>query len=182
MKRLGAGVTRTVYEIRGRAVKVPWGLAGYRPKAIVRGILANRSEWQQRDDVNVHAPLRTLAYVVNVYPVAEVVPRGRWWIWDVRESIWAEFMGYTPEEAKPSSWGCVNGRWALIDYDRCWDDPKGWLGAIYYWDEERLARKWARLPDGAAPDPDRSSTSGTPRSTAPRCLGDGTRSSRSAGT
>lgn len=177
MKRLGAGVTRTVYEIHGRAVKVPWGLDGLRPawrtspfpsvKQLVRGILANRSEWKQRDDVNVHAPLLTFGYVVNVYPVAEVVPRGRWDAWDDAEGIWALFMGYTPEEAKPSSWGCVDERWALIDYDRCWDDPKGWLGAIYYWDEERLARKWARLPDGAGSGPGRSSTSGSSRSTSP---------------
>ncbi len=140
MRELGVGVTRTAYAIGPWACKVP----SWRHRYLLRGWLANRSEWKQRRRDDVVAPVLTVGYLVNVSPIVLTWPRHLWGEWDEQIRPWLEFCGYSAEEAKPSSWGLFNGRWSLIDFDRCWAEPRGWVGGIYYWNQERLGRKWLK--------------------------------------
>jgi hypothetical protein len=124
------GVNRTVVLAGRWAFKLPWGLG----RVPVRGWLANRSEWRQRTRPDVCRPRWTLGHVVLVMPRAE--------------EIWGEDLDgyfYSGDEAKADSWGRFGDRWALIDFDRSWDD-RGFIGRLYWGNQERLARKWMKLP------------------------------------
>ena len=131
------GITRTVLVTDNYAIKVP----SLHHRLLVRGWLANRSEWKQSWRTDVHPPLYTLGHVVTVYRAALTLDG-----LDSSTAPWQDIPPrYTGDEAKRSSWGVVAGRLALIDYDRAWEDPRGIIGGVYYWRQERLARKWARL-------------------------------------
>lgn len=106
----------------------------------VRGWLANRSEWQQRHRPDVARPIATFLHLAVVYPRADALaPSCDQW---QRTMV---TVGYRPEEAKPSSWGRFGGGWRLVDFDRAWQYPRGWVGGLYYWNQERLGRKWSKL-------------------------------------
>lgn len=139
---LGSGVTRTVHKVGPWAVKRPGGWGGYRPAALLRGWLANRSEWKQRHRPDVARPRWTLFYIVQGYPIGRLPDQ---YLFDLLVSGWLRACGYSAEEAKPSSWAYFD-RPRLIDSDRAWQHPRGIIGAIYYGNQERLARKWMRLP------------------------------------
>lgn len=131
------GVTRTVILTHKWAIKLPslsyqWG---------IRGWIANQSEWAQRDRKDVCYPLLNLGNVVLVFLRAR--PAG------LSEGV-LKMMGYTGDEAKPSSWGkldCVSGRCrhVLIDYDNSEKDPRSRVGEWYWGKQEKLARKWSSL-------------------------------------
>lgn len=106
----------------------------------VRSWLANRSEWCQRDRPDVARPLLTLLHLVVVFPAADEVAVGRGVPWQAR----AHSHSHSGDEAKASSWGRFGHRWLLIDYDRAWESPRGFVGGRYYLHQERLARRWAR--------------------------------------
>ena len=136
------GVTRSVWLTRRWAIKVPsrygWG---------VRGWLANQSEWHQRRDPAVVAAVFTFAHVVAVYPrAARIGSADEPGPWD-----------HAPpgDEAKPSSWGWYpsahtsRGTWRLVDYDRCWAQPRTVVAALYFGRQERMARRWLALDPSA---------------------------------
>lgn len=125
------GVTRTVVLIGAWALKVP------KRTYLVRGWLGNRSEWRQRNREGVASPVFTLAHVVLVMPRAE-----RTWPEPYR---W-ESTGDDGDEGKGSSWGLFGVHWLLIDYDRYWEHPRGLVGGVYLANQERLGRKWSKLP------------------------------------
>lgn len=135
MRLIRSGITRNVILTRHWAIKVPnsyaWG---------VRGWLANRSEWRQRRRPDVNPPVFTLAYVVSVYRRAVTFTAFR----ETDPGPWQTHQG---DEAKPSSWGCPPASsWRLIDYDRAWaQEDRGWIGALYFGRQERLARRWMNL-------------------------------------
>lgn len=130
-----SGVTRTVIVTRRWAVKLAWGRCGP-----LRGWLANRSEWVRRDRPRVLAASFTLCHFITWYRRADEVGT-----WDPEDAPQASMRRLRTEERKGSSWGRFGGRWLLIDYDRAWQDPRGWVGGWYYGRQERLARKWMRL-------------------------------------
>lgn len=138
--KVHSGITRHVLVGRRLAVKWPSSYQWF-----VRGWLANRSEWKQRDRVGVNRPLVTLGHVVLVVRSARVVPDNEWasgpWRFPGEEVPWAD-----GDEAKVSSWGWFASGWRLIDFDRAWEHPRGLVGSLYYGRQERLARKWAGLP------------------------------------
>lgn len=147
MRRVTTGVTRTVYVGRRWAFKVPrLDLAGLRPGqhrvGLVRGWLANRSEWRQRHRPDVARPVATLGHLVLVMPAADHVPPNdspppcapAWW------------PGESADEAKGSSWGLFGTEWKLIDFDRAWTEhDRGLVGRLYYAGQARKGRRWARL-------------------------------------
>lgn len=151
MKLDRTGVTRFVLLTRRWAIKVP---RVYLPRPeldrgllrpvddFVRGWLANRSEWVQRRRRDVNPPVHTLAFFVSVYRRADALVHPRFA--EAWEEDHAE-IGYSYEERKASSWGRVGDRWLLIDYDRAWAEPRGFVGGIYYRRQERAARQWAEL-------------------------------------
>lgn len=143
------GVTRVVFVGERYVVKVPripWGAEGWRMTNgpfgwILRGWLANRSEWRQRARGDVVRPFCTIAHVALVMPKAEVLLEE-----DVPGDLALMLSAYRGDEAKPSSWGRLKGRWVLVDYDRAWEQgDRGWIGGLYYARQERRARRWARL-------------------------------------
>lgn len=138
-ERLGSGVTRTAWKVGRWAVKIPnWGW-------FIRGYLANRSEWDQRHRSDVNAPLWRIG-LIAVYPLAVTMDRDAADRFERDRTPVLLEAGYSQEEAKPSSWGCVDGRWLVIDFDAAWATPRrGAVGRLYYWNQERLGRKWARL-------------------------------------
>lgn len=159
-----SGVTRIVLLAGKYAIKVPY------PRKPLRGWLANRSEWIQRDRPDVNRPILTIGHLAAVYP--RVLFQGTWdpencpfqavvpsglepdEDWDPHTP-----SGYSREEAKGQSWGHggqawghgTRIRWCLIDWDRAWQHPRGWIGGLYYWKQERLSRKWAALPHDSSP-------------------------------
>ena len=131
----GRGVTRTVLRVHRWAIKLPGGHGGYSPERLLRGWLANRSEWKDRHRPDVIAPVFSLGGFLNVYPLADALVTG------VEPQPWNVFCGYSHEEAKWSSWGCFDGRWLLLDYDRAWQpEGRGWVGRWYY---GRMERRFA---------------------------------------
>ena len=145
------GITRTVFVVGRWAIKVP----SLRHRYLLRGWLANRSEWKQRRRPDVARPIITLGHLVTVFPRAQEI--GAWEPEDCPErALWPSGLdvdewdphqpcGHSTEEAKGSSWGRFGDRWLLIDYDRAWQDPRGAVGAAYYGRQERRARKWSTL-------------------------------------
>ncbi len=133
------GVTRSVLVTRRVAVKVP----SVKNRRVLRGWLANRSEWKQRRRPDVARPLVTFGHVAVVFRAADAVPSER--TWSMQRHVLIR-DGYSREEAKASSWGRFGGAWRLIDFDRAWHHPRGVVGGLYFGREERLARKWSRLP------------------------------------
>lgn len=138
MEQLGIGVTRTVYRCGRWAVKVPGGQG----RRLVRGWLANQSEWRQRHRADVARPWLTLAHVVLVMPVADRAADDTWWEEHARP--WLTAAGYSDEESKSSSWGLFGRRWLLVDFDRASDHPRTAAAAVYYWLQERPYRRMAR--------------------------------------
>jgi hypothetical protein len=134
-RRLGKGVTRTVWRVGRWAVKVPnrgW---------LVRGYLANQSEWHQRHRPDVNRPTATLFHLALVAPLADQLRDPRDDQWHLERNA----EGYSDEESKPQSWGLFGGRWLLLDFDQAWRQPRrGLVGRAYYGNQERLARKWMR--------------------------------------
>lgn len=143
------GVTRTVIVGRRWAVKLPIGLGmSFHGLAgdLVRGWLANQSEWRQRRRPGVARPRLTLLHLVLVMPAADWVGSDRFSVKGPWQSIDPADVG-ARDEAKPSSWGRFGDRWLLIDFDRAWErDGRGLVGRLYYGHQERSARRWARLP------------------------------------
>lgn len=129
------GITRTVFVFRTWVVKVP----SWRHRSLVRGWLANRSEWRQRHKPNVCRPALTVFHMVVVYPRAH-------WVGVDSGRGSGPWVGRDGDEGKASSWGRFRDRWLLIDFDAAWEHPRGLVGGIYYWNQERLGRKWAQLP------------------------------------
>lgn len=144
--KLRRGTSRTVLLAGPWAFKIAYG----QMRNPVRGWLANRSEWRQRSRPVVCRPICTLGHVVLVMPRAEF--RG------IERPFADAFTPCPPmvpglkdsddrDEMKLDSWGWFGDRWLLIDYDRCWGpDDRGLVGRIYWWNQERLGRKWAKLP------------------------------------
>jgi hypothetical protein len=137
------GVTRSVVLTPRWAIKLPWGLM----HSIIRGWLANRSEWRQRDEPGVCRPIFTLAHLVLVMPRADEV--GDDTDWDnllPNSGPWDRFDLDQGDSAKPSSWGRFGDEWVLIDFEKAWDvADRGWVGRLYYGRQERLARKWTTM-------------------------------------
>lgn len=132
-------MTRTVFVGRRWAMKVP--TLRYR-RNMLRGWLANRSEWRQRKRRDVARPVATLFHLVLVMPSAYCTGdqlQGK------LEGPWFDRAG---DEAKPCSWGWFRDRgWRLVDYDAAWEPgDRGLVGGVYYWIQERRARRWMRLP------------------------------------
>lgn len=123
------GVTRWVLLVGPFAIKFP---------KHIRGWMANQSEWRQRRREGVNSPICTLFHFVTLYWRAEMV--GRW------HTDECPFYADSNEERKGSSWGAVNGTWLLIDFDRAWRNPRSLVGGLYYGKQERLSRKWSKLP------------------------------------
>ena len=122
------GVTRTVFLTCRWAVKVPGGYGGM----LVRGWLANRSEWRQRHRRRVCRPVLSLLHFVLVMPRAQHVG----WIDDSQQT--GPWDGCRGDKAKPSSWGWFGDRYLLIDYDLSWRVDRGIIGGIYFgWQEWR---------------------------------------------
>lgn len=124
------GVTRWVLLIGPWAIKIPKNF---------RGWLANQSEWRQRKRIDVARPKLTLVHFLVVFPRADEI--GRWGPED-----FVRRHEYSLEESKGSSWGKFGGVWMLIDYDRAWQHPRSLIAWPYYWNQERLSRKWSKLP------------------------------------
>lgn len=126
---ISSGITRWVLLFGPFAIKIP---------KHIRGWIANQSEWRQRRKEGVNGPLFTLFHFLTIYWRAEAVGK-----WDTDE---CPFKADSNEERKGSSWGCVNGSWLLIDFDRAWAVPRSLVGGLYFGNQERLARKWMKLP------------------------------------
>lgn len=134
------GTCRTVVLTDRWAFKLPWGL-GRNP---VRGWLANRSEWRQRDRLKVCRPRCTFAHLVLVMPRAICTGVD---MWGADEELSEELEShFSSDERKASSWGLFEEGWLLVDYDRCYQaQDRGLVGRLYWGNQERLARKWAQL-------------------------------------
>lgn len=150
MERIGQGVTRTVYGTRRFAFKVPRLRDGWRdwPLNVVRGILANESEWHNRHRRDVATPCVSLFHIVLVMPRADSVGN-----WDPEDAESAPIfqLGYDHEELKGDSWGCFDGVWLLIDFDESHREPRSLLGHWYWGRQERMAREWIGLASPANP-------------------------------
>lgn len=129
VKLVRSGVTRRVVLTKRWAIKLARGY---------RGILANESEWRQRRRPQVNRPLFDLLHVVQVSRRADHLAGPNW-----SHELLRRHSG---DEEKPSSWGNFNGQWLLIDFDRAWEQPRSLLARPYYARQERLARRWSRLP------------------------------------
>lgn len=145
MQIVRSGVTRNVILTKRYAIKVPCRRWGSRAPwkwigPLVRGWLANQSEWRQRHRRRVNPPLFTLFHFATWYRRAEEVST-----WDTDNAPQATMRRYRVEERKGSSWGRFGRRWLLIDYDRCWERPWGLVARFYYWPQERMFRKWAKV-------------------------------------
>lgn len=138
MKRLGRGITRYVVGVGPYAIKLPWGYG----RSVLRGWLANRSEWRQRHCPDVNPPFLTLGHFVLVSRRAEQPISDEWWEANIRPWL---VRTYCAEESKPCSWGLTADGWRLIDFDRAWHaDDRGLIGGVYYGRQERMARRWMR--------------------------------------
>lgn len=131
------GVTRIVILAGPWAFKIARGW---------RGWLANQSEWRRRRAPQVNPPIATAVHFVAVYPRAELelAALPTW--------VYSDKLGLNRDEQKWTSWGRVNGRLVLLDFDRAWEEPSWPLGRLYYWNQERLARKWSKLPSAESYD------------------------------
>lgn len=147
MKIDQTGVTRLVLVGKRYVFKI------VRPTRLIRSWLANRSEWKLRHLPYVNSPIFSLFYFVSVYKTANELADCNDWVIPFRMMIdWyenlsedeQEWMNSPYEEAKFTSWGLFDNGWRIIDYDRCWQDPRGWVGSLYYGNEERKARKWMK--------------------------------------
>ena len=136
------GVTRTVVLTKRYAIKLPWGQG----HSVLRGWLANRSEWKQRRRPDVLRPVLTLGHFVVVFPrVSTYVEWGASFVWNFTKFVLPDYPD--GDEAKESSWGLHDMKFVLIDFDRAWESPgRGIVGGLYYGNQERLARKWMKLP------------------------------------
>lgn len=134
------GTCRTVVLTQNWAFKLPWGLA-HNP---VRGWLANRSEWRQRNRPKVCRPRLSVGHVVLVLPRAICTGVE---LWGADAQLGEELEPhFTSDERKASSWGLFEEGWLLVDYDRCYEpQDRGVVGRLYWGNQERLARKWAQL-------------------------------------
>lgn len=132
MKVVRSGITRTVVLTKRHAYKLAKGHV-----SLARGLMANASEWQQRREPYVCGPTWTLAYLVQSYPLAEEGDEDR-------SGPWSALSG---DDGKACSWGWLPGRgWLMIDFDESLRDrDRFWLARIYWWRQERLARKWMAL-------------------------------------
>lgn len=145
-----SGVTRIVIIGRRWAVKIPH-LMLFVPNQsnrfgwMVRGWLANRSEWRQRRRTDVARPVLTLGHLIVVFPAATAVGRGdRSGPWDNWDDIPDDRLR---DERKPSSWGMFTDGWRIIDYDRSWEaNHMGIIGWLYYANQRRLGNNWSKLP------------------------------------
>lgn len=151
------GVTRTVFVGPRWAVKVPrlqmdrpsgWRAVHSEIGWVVRGWLANRSEWRQRHRADVARPVLTFGHFAVVFPAAIEVGDDR--LTDPGPGPWVGFEdiedGRRRDELKPSSWGRFPDGWRIIDFDRAWDqNGRGIIGSLYFGNQERLARKWSKL-------------------------------------
>lgn len=95
------GVTRTVILTRKYAIKLPGGLSG----SIVRGWLANRSEWRQRKRREVSRPIGTLFHFALLMSRADRVGL------EGEDGPWMKRRG---DIRKPSSWGLFGTKWLRI--------------------------------------------------------------------
>ena len=145
---LGSGSTRHVYGLGRYAIKVP--NLNPRPTRwrgmFLRAVLANRSEWKQRHRPDVVSPLLTIFWIIQVYPKVRPIPEDEWALWNECHRPKLVAQGYRYDEAKPSSWGRhtlapLNTQVILMDYDRCWDEPMGWLGKYQEWRDEWINRR-----------------------------------------
>mgnify|MGYP001560855129 CR=1 FL=1 len=145
------GVTRTVFVGRRWAVKVP----SLHHRNLVRGWLANRSEWRQRHRTDVYRPLLTLGHLALVFPAANELAVEGDWAEPTFDGPWTghEDIEENRDERKPSSWGRFGNRWLIIDFDRAWQQhDRGLIGRLYYGRQERLARRWMALPTSEVAD------------------------------
>lgn len=144
-----SGVTRSVLIGRIWVYKIAKGRS-----SLIRGVIANRSEWHQRDRTDVARPAWTFLYLIQCYPKASYVPhwsqRGPWDNHPPRPSDDDDWSGWHGDEYKASSWGRFRDRWLLIDYDRGHQERDWLIGKLYYGNQERLGRKWAKLTNEAA--------------------------------
>lgn len=137
MKIVKTGVSRNVILTERYAIKYPKPVFFW---PFIRGWLANQSEWRQRKRRRVARPVFTLFHFFVWYPRAKYI--GLWPSWDAPDFTY----GMSEEERKGSSWGNFSfHEWKLIDFDRAWENPRGVIGRVYYWRQERLGRKWSKL-------------------------------------
>lgn len=149
-----SGVTRVVFLAGRWAVKVPrcHGFGRSTFWELTRGWLANRSEWRQRDRPGVARPIFTVCHFVVVYPRCLPLPLEMQLdleaIHDAESaSVYRDgHEAFDLEETKPSSWKMLDGAPVLVDFDRAWEDhDRGWVGQLYYWRQDWLGRRWARV-------------------------------------
>jgi hypothetical protein len=131
------GVTRLVVLVGRWAIKI---VRLDSTMGFVRSWLANESEWRRRRAQGVNAPIWTVVHLVAVYPRADEIG-----CWDPED---CPFPADGNEERKGSSWGRFGDRWLLVDFDRAWQQPRSLIGWLYYWNQDRLGRKWSKLPAG----------------------------------
>lgn len=142
--RIGRGVTRSVYKVGNKAVKLPVGLGGFKPWNIIRGLMANQSEWKQRNKRDdIVKPLWTVLYIIQVYPIAEPLVSDPS-LWNVAMRLELIEQGYSAEEASHTAWMWLNDRLFLVDYDRSDEEPRTRLARLYFWNEDRKYNKWIR--------------------------------------
>lgn len=154
--RVGKGVTRSAWAFgRNWVIKVP------NRGRFLRGYLANQSEWHQRDRPDVARPLLSIFHLALIMPRAHTTllthveqhgPAVTSHIGTILDPAAPTITedgvdGYVGDEAKLCSWGLFWNGWRLIDYDRAWDPGQRSLitGRLYYWNQERLGRKWSKL-------------------------------------
>lgn len=135
IKWIDEGVTRWVLCIGNVAIKFPKNL---------RGWLANESEWRQRKRSDVNRPYISILHFIIIYPRASEV--GDWDPEDCPHDVSINIEHKSNEEKKGSSWGLFKDKWLLIDFDRAWERPRSLIGFFYYYNQERLYKKWSKLP------------------------------------
>lgn len=90
----------------------------------------------------MNPPILTLFHFLTLYPRAIKVGD-----WDPEEFPFA--INVNGDEEKGESWGWFGEtkKWKLIDFDVAYKEPhKGIINRLYYRNQERLGRKWAKLP------------------------------------
>lgn len=103
----------------------------------VRGWLANRDEWRRRDALGVNRPVRSLWHFCVISAAADEIGEGGCGPWD----------GQPGDYIKPKNWGRFGDEWRLLDYEQCWEDRGGIIARIYWWNSDRIGRRWIALAE-----------------------------------
>lgn len=103
----------------------------------VRGWLANRSEWRRRNIEGINRPLLNVGNFCVIFQAAD----------EVRDGGVGPWEGQPGDYAKPHNWGLFGDEWRLLDYEQCWKDRGGIIARIYWWNSDRIGRRWIALAE-----------------------------------